>query len=177
VAKIKLYIACSLDGYIARRDGSLDWLDSVDHPEGVDYGYGDFYSGIDTVVMGRKTYDEVLGFDVDWPYPDCRTYVVTSDSNFKAKTENTHVLTEINRHILQELRKASLKNIWLVGGGELIKSFLEIGAIDEMVISVFPAVLGSGIPLFPEGSEETQFTLNGAHTFDSGVVNLYYVKK
>lgn len=86
--KTKLFIATSIDGYIARKDGTLDWLDAIPNPDQLDYGYYAFYETVDTILMGRKTYEEVLGFGVDWPYPDCKTYVVSSNP-VDLKTENT----------------------------------------------------------------------------------------
>lgn len=92
--KVKLYIATSLDGYIARKDGALDWLDNIPHPENEDYGYQEFYDSIDTVIMGRGTYEVVLGFDVDWPYSTCTTLVMSSTYDAPITTPNTKVVNQ-----------------------------------------------------------------------------------
>ncbi len=92
--QVRLYIACSLDGFIAKKDGSLDWLDAIENPNEDDYGYNDFYSRIDTIVMGRKTYEEILGFGVEWPYNDCQTYVVSS-KDLKISTDNTTLISDL----------------------------------------------------------------------------------
>ncbi|NBC08920.1 MAG: hypothetical protein GVY26_17145 [Bacteroidetes bacterium] len=93
---IKLYIATSIDGYIARPNNQLDWLAKLPNLDKTDYGYQDFYAGIDTVVMGRKTYEEVLGFDVDWPYAECTTYVATTRKDYVLSTPNTELLPLLN---------------------------------------------------------------------------------
>ena len=77
--KLKLYIAASLDGYIARPDGSLDWLEGLPNPKKIDYGYQKFYQSIDMVILGRVTYEEILGFGVDWPYGGCKAWVVSQN--------------------------------------------------------------------------------------------------
>lgn len=177
MTKIKLYIATSLDGYIAREDGALDWLDAIPNPEKIDYGYTDFIKTIDTVIMGRKTYEEVLGFGVDWPYPDSTTYVLTSDVNYRTKTENTKVLNEVSIETIELLKKQSKKDIWNIGGGEVITAFLNLGQIDEMILSMIPVILGSGIPLFPGSPKETSFELTDTCAFDTGIVNLSYKRK
>lgn len=172
----RLFIATSIDGYIAREDGSIDWLDSITHPEGVDYGYHAFMEQIDTVVMGRKTYEDVVGFDVDWPYGGCNTVVVTSSKSLTVSTPNTHLIHGMTETDIATIKRLSQKDIWIVGGGELIASFLNAGLIDSMLISVIPVVLGSGRPLF-RGGIETNFDLVSTESFSNGVVNLVYSKQ
>jgi dihydrofolate reductase len=174
--KIKLYIATSLDGYIAREDGSLDWLNNISNPDNTDHGYNEFYSEIDTLILGRKTYEEILGFDVEWPYGNSLSYVVTKDKSFKIKTEKTEIVTSIDRKFIQYLKNHSKKDIWLVGGGKLISRFLELDAINEMILSIIPIILGKGIPLFPYGSSETRFRFVKSDTYNTGIVNLFYEK-
>jgi dihydrofolate reductase len=151
MTKIQLYIATTLDGFIAREDGSLDWLE-FPNPNDIDHGYNDFIKGIDTVIMGRKTYDEVLGFGVEWPYSNCKSYIVSRDNNYKVKTINTELVHNINNDIIKKLKAKSNKNIWLVGGGSLITQFLNESAIDEMILSIIPTILGKGINLFPNST-------------------------
>lgn len=177
MSEIKLYIATSLDGYIAREDGSIDWLDAVPNPDQIDHGYAEFYETIDTVILGRKTYEVILGFGVDWPYPDCKTYIVTSDSDYQVKTENTEVLNEVSREQVDLIKRHSQKNIWIVGGGKVITAFLNLGQVDEMILSVIPTILGKGIRLFPDSPRETSFELINVQAFETGAVNLTYRKK
>ncbi|WNJ17819.1 dihydrofolate reductase family protein [Pontibacter sp. G13] len=177
MANFRLFIAQTLDGYIARPDGKLDWLDQLPVPEGEDYGYGEFYEGIDTIVMGRTTYEEVLGFGVEWPYADCQVFVLTSNEDFQPSTPNTQVLAELDADTIDILRTTSMQGIWIVGGGQVIRSFLNLDAVDEMVLTIVPVILGAGIPLFPAVSQETWFELDRVDSFETGVVNLYYQRK
>lgn len=177
MAKIQLYIAMSLDGYIARNDGGLDWLDGLDNPDKTDYGYGDFITGIDLIIMGRKTYDIVCGFDMPWPYKDIKTYVVSRHSQVKIKTPLTFHLDHMDSKQLDKLRNDSAKNIWLMGGGELVSAFLDLRAVDEMILCLIPVILGRGIPLFPGSSEESSWRLSEATPYKSGAVILTYHRK
>lgn len=173
--KCKLYIATSIDGFIARADGSLDWLDAVPNPDKLDYGYYAFYDTVDTLIMGRKTYEEVLGFGVDWPYPDCKTYIVSSNE-VVIKTENTYLINNPLEGKVKEWKKEKGKDIWVVGGGVLISSILDLRLIDEMLLTITPVILGNGIPLFPNNPKETKLELVKTEAFDTGFVNLIYRK-
>jgi dihydrofolate reductase len=175
--KIQLYIAVTLDGFIARENGSLDWLLELPNPNKIDHGYGDFIKAVDTLIMGRKTYDVVLGFGIDWPYANCKTYVVTGNPDYKVSTENTFLLHELHTGVIDGLKSESQKNIWVVGGGDLISQFLNEDAMDEMVLCMIPIILGKGIPLFPNEPMETKFDLVKAESFETGIVNLTYRRK
>lgn len=177
MTKIQCYIAQSIDGYIARKDHSIDWLENISVPEGSDMGYSDFYAGIDTVIMGRKTYDEVMGFDVPWPYADAKSFVVTSDKDHKIHTPNTELVHRVDDQFITHLKANSKSNIWLIGGGGLVTQFMKLHALDELIITIIPIVLGGGIPLFPSESPETQFDLIKVSDFGNGAVALHYVKK
>ena len=174
--KIQCYIATSIDGYIARKDNSIDWLDIIPIPEGSDLGYTDFYASIGTVIMGRKTYDEVMGFDVPWPYADVKSYVVTTDTNYKVKTPNTHLVHQVDQNFIEEIKGEIDKNIWLIGGGGLVSQFMKLYALDELILTIIPIVLGSGISLFPDNPPETQFNLTKFQDFGNGAVMLNYQK-
>jgi len=183
MTKIKLFIATTLDGFIAREDGSLDWLSgsNADSPQleekptnENDGGYGEFLSTIDLVVMGRSTYEEILGFGVEWPYSNFRSYIVTSKKNYETKTDNTYTLNGIEQNAIAKIKSESKKSIWIVGGGNIITQFLNHDAIDEMTLNVFPIILGKGIRLFPDEPKETMFELKNIESFNSGFVNLTY---
>jgi dihydrofolate reductase len=173
----KLFIATSIDGFIARENGSIDWLNDMPNPDQLDYGYGDFIATIDVILMGRKTYEEVLGFGVEWPYGNCKCFIVTSKADFQVQTPNTSLLHTIDEAMIQELRSVSKKNTWIVGGGELITAFINCGAIDAMTISLIPILLGKGIRLFPNEPQETLFDLIHVDSFGTCVVNMNYVKR
>lgn len=174
MADCKLFIASSLDGFIAREDGSLDWLDAIGSTETTDAGYTDFISSIDTVLLGRKTYEEILGFGIEWPYKDFKAVIVTSDKNYKATTPNTTVLHEITDQSVKKLKNNSPKGIWVLGGGQLITETLNISAITQLTITIIPIILGKGIKLFPNDPKETKLELINAQSFESGMVNLTY---
>lgn len=189
MSEIKLFIATSLDGFIAREDGSLDWLPGSDPnqdkqtkekevPEsnGNDGGYGKFIADIDLIIIGRKTYKMILGFGVKWPYENCKTYIVTSDPEYQTKTDNTFILNTIDKQSIDRLKSESEKNIWLMGGGQLITQFLNLDSIDEMTLNMISTILGKGIRLFPDTPKETKFKLVNTESFSSGMVNLTYRK-
>ncbi len=177
MSRIQCYIAQSIDGYIARPKGEIDWLDIIPIPENSDLGYGEFYSNIDTVIMGRKTYDEVMGFGVPWPYADAKCYIVTSDTTYQANTPNTHLVHKIDQEFIDQLREQSNQNIWLIGGGSLVSAFMKLDALDDLLLSIIPIVLGEGISLFPDKPKETQFDLKKVDDFGNGAVMLTYSKK
>jgi dihydrofolate reductase len=175
--KILLYIAVTLDGFIAREDGSLDWLLELPNPNKIDHGYDDFIREVDTLIMGRKTYEVVLGMEIGWPYANCKTLVATGNRDYKVRTENTFLLHELHTGVIGRLEPEGQKNIWVVGGGDLISQFLNEGAIDEMVLCMIPLILGKGIRLFPNEPTETKFDLVKAEPFETGIVNLTYRRK
>jgi dihydrofolate reductase len=177
MSKIHLFIATSLDGFIARENGSLDWLVNIPNPSQTDHGYNEMIENTDVIVMGRKTYDEVLGFGIDWPYENCKTFVVTGKQDFIPSTGNTFILNNIDLGVVDFLKNQSSKNIWLAGGGSLVTQFLNLDAIDEMTISVVSLVLGKGIRLFAGEPAETQFETVKTELFDTGIINLVYKKK
>ena len=174
--KTVLYIATSLDGFIARPDGNLDWLTSMPNPQKGDYGYTDFLNTVGTTIMGRKTYNEIIGFGIDWPYMELDSYVVTSDKKLKIQSPKTQVLTEKIKDFVNEIKNKTDKDIWLIGGGQLITKFINEGLLDKMIISVIPKIIGEGIPLFADKPKETNWKLIEVESFDTGVVNLTYEK-
>ncbi|HBL35084.1 MAG TPA: riboflavin biosynthesis protein RibD [Porphyromonadaceae bacterium] len=173
--KIKLYIAASLDGYIARHDGDLDWL-IKDYPITPDfnYGYNDFFESIDTIIMGGRTYREILYMDVVWPYKDKTTYVVTR--NPVIPKDNINFITENIIETIHELREENGKDIWLVGGGELITMLLNQDLVDEMIITYIPVIIGNGISLFPNNPKESKWNLQRNMGYENGVLHVVYSK-
>ncbi|WP_028543258.1 dihydrofolate reductase family protein [Paenibacillus taiwanensis] len=154
--KVVLYIAMSLDGYIARPDGAIDWLNDIEM-DGGDGGYSTFYSTVGTVVMGRLTYDVVLGLSDDFPYADKPCYVLSRT----AQPPAPHVTftDESIQTLIPRLKDTSNGDVWLVGGGQLVHAFLEAQLLDELRITIIPKVLGDGIPLFPQGTVPCTFHL------------------
>lgn len=167
--KVILYIATSLDGFIARPDGRIDWLENAPNPTQTDYGYALFLAGIDTTLMGNSTYKTVLGFDIPFPYPDKENYVFTRNANVK-KAEYVQFISENIPAFVQHLKAKKGKDIWLIGGGEINTLLLNAGLIDEIMLTQMPVLIGEGIPLFAKGAKETLFELTYTQTFESGAV-------
>jgi dihydrofolate reductase len=163
--KIKLFIASSLDGHIAKEDGSVDWL-----PENVDSGYGSFYSSIDTILMGKKTYEQILTFG-KYPYKDKTSYVFTRNTN-KQKDENVEFTSDVEEFV-EKLISSSGKDIWLVGGSDIASTFLNHKLVDELILSVIPVVLGKGIPLFNNIKEEIKLELTKTTEY-AELIELHY---
>lgn len=171
--KIILYIATSLDGRIAEPDGGLDWLTGFPNPEKTDYGYKNLLASVDTVIMGGKTYRELLNMDVIWPYLEQMTYVVSRHD--WGEKENIKFITENIIETISELRSKEGKDIWLVGGGELVSMMLTADLIDEMQICYIPVILGKGIPLFPEQPKESKWKITGSKVYESGILKVDYL--
>lgn len=173
--KVVLYIAMSLDGYIATTSGSVDFLDDFQEAGEGDYGYQDFVSTIDTCLMGSNTYKAILGFGYPWPYMDQQTYVITSNPDFVLDSPQTTVLSQAIKTSIQELKKQeSTKDIWLVGGGKLVQYLLNEELLDRMIITITPKLLGDGIRLFPEQITPSNWKVVEQASFDSGMVMLTY---
>jgi len=171
-----LYIATSLDAFIARPDGNIDWLTSIPSPQTGDYGYAEFLKSIGTTIMGRKTYNEIIGFGVDWPYIGLDSYIVTSDKELKIQSPETYLLTEKIKDFVAKTKSKANKDIWLIGGGQLITTFINEGILDKMIITIIPKIIGEGIPLFADKPIESNWKLIETKSFDTGVVNLTYEK-
>jgi dihydrofolate reductase len=166
--KIVLYIACSLDGYIAGSDDDISWLFDDD-----DYGYHDFLASVDTVLMGRRTYDLALRMG-PFPYAEKECYVFSR--SLMGGDENVEFVDLPVKQFVGQLREREGKDIWLVGGSELISNFMAAGIVDEFIVSVHPIVLGSGIPLFRTGTPTCQLRLEGVRSFPSGLVQMQYLR-
>ena len=170
--KVIVHIAASADGYIARADGDIEWLTSRPAPKGF-YGMNAFMKTIDTLVMGRLTYEAGLRLGGTFD-PKRPTFVFsrgTPPTDIPAGVE--FVRGEIGPFV-QRLRERPGMDIWLMGGGDLIVSFLDAAAIDEFVVSVVPVFIGDGIPLIARRPRLTQLTLQSVERFDDGLVQLRY---
>lgn len=173
--KIKLYIAASLDGYIASTDDDLDWLTEYPNPSNSDYGYKDFLTTVDTVVMGGRTYRWLICSDMVWPYKGMDTYVISH--NTWENKENIHFITENIVESVAGLREKEGKDIWLVGGGEIISMLLNAHLVDEIQLFYIPIMLGQGIRLFPEKYKESRWNLVESKAYDNGVLEAKYQQK
>jgi dihydrofolate reductase len=175
--KIIVHIATSADGFIARRDGSFDWLDRP-RPKG-NYGMAEFYRSIDTILWGRKTCDMALEFQkkgVSGTAFDTRVknYVFTRSLPSSAAPAGVEFVSEPIKAFATRLRQKKGKNIWIMGGAGIIASFLDAGEIDEFVISVIPTFIGEGIPLTAPSRRTVPLKLIASTKFTDGVVKLHY---
>lgn len=171
--KVILYIAMSLDGYIAHSDDDISFLDRVAVP-GEDYGYGDFVAGIDTVIVGHRTCEKVVSMGYPFPHADKQTYVYTRRPQPDMGNVRFYAgdLGELVRH----LRTQPGKSIFVDGGAEVVHQLMLQDCIDEWYIAVIPVMLGEGIPLFRSGRPEKVLRLAGHRAFVSGLVQLHYVR-
>jgi dihydrofolate reductase len=167
-----VHIASSADGYIARPDGDLAWLTSRPAPKGF-YGMNAFMKTIDTMVLGRKTYEAslLLGAKFDAKNP---TIVFSRHAPPADVPSGVEFVSGAIGPFVSRLREQPGKNIWLMGGGDIIASFLDAQAIDEFVISVIPAFIGDGIPLIARRHRHLPLELHSVERFEDGVVQLHY---
>lgn len=171
--KVKLYIAASLDGKIAKPDDSVAWLESILNPDQTDYGYKDFYNSVDTTIMGNKTYQAIRNFDTPFPYLDKTNYVFTRNTELKNNEYVEFVSREVDSFI-QKLKKQEGKDIWLIGGGSFSTFLLNEDLVDELQIFIMPIVIGEGIPLFEGSVREIVFKLEESFAYSNGVQLLRY---
>ncbi|MDF2943178.1 MAG: hypothetical protein K0S01_2036 [Herbinix sp.] len=169
--KVILYIAQSLDGYIAREDNDISWL-SVVEQKNEDYGYGDFIKSIDTVIMGRKTYEKVLSFGIEFPHKDKKCYVLSK--THKGSDQNVQFYNDSVDELISNLRSEEGDDIFIDGGAEVVKEFRNSNLIDEYILSIIPIFLGKGIRLFKESEIENKLKLMDSKTFVTGLVQLKY---
>ncbi|MDX2188969.1 MAG: dihydrofolate reductase family protein [Bacteroidota bacterium] len=169
--KVILYISMSLDGFIARQNDDIEWLSLVEK-KGEDYGYNEFYNTIDTVIMGRRTYEKVLSFGIDFPHRNKKCFVFSS-----AKTFIDPYVTFVDQSPeiwLKKYKTTEGGDIYCDGGATLVHTLLKYGLIDEMVISIIPILLGEGKRLFSRHLPENSVKLINSNTFDTGLVQLTY---
>lgn len=171
-ATFRLYMAVSLDGFVADGEGGVDWLDAFDDAddEAVDYGTDAFMQAIDVLIMGRATYDQISGFEV-WPYDGKRVFVLTSHPIADAP-EGVEATSDV-AGLIAELRDDAAQ-VWIVGGPSTAAALRTLGALDTVELFIMPMLLGAGVRLFGEEAEPLPLTLRSSHTYPNGVVNLVY---
>lgn len=171
--EIILFIATSLDGFIAKEDDDLRWL--METETGGENGcYAEMYESIDTVIMGKRTYDWILNETDSFPYPDKKCYVFTSSET--GSNEHVEFVNEDVAQFTKKLKEQEGSKIWVVGGGHLLVNFLKENLIDEYIITITPHILGTGIPLFKEKNPEIDLTLLNAKHYGQFVELHYKIK-
>ena len=174
--KMSVYIATTIDGYIAKKDDGLDWLETFSPPlddPNEDYGFKKFMSQIDALVMGKNTYKIAASSDY-WPYEGKR--VVVLSSTLSSVCDKAEIYTGDIQYLVEKLHADGIRHIY-VDGGKTISQFLNAGFIDELIISVIPVILGSGIPLFNNVLHESWCRLISSRSYSNGLIQLQYEVK
>lgn len=177
IKKNSVFIATSLDGYISDKNGGIDWLNTIPNPNNDDMGYESFINRIDAIVMGRKTFETVLSFGIDWPYKK-PVFVLSQKikevpANLKSKV---FLLQGTLTEILQHLHDQGFDRLY-IDGGTTIRSFLKKDLIDEMILTTIPVLLGGGSPLFSELPNALKFELIESKTYLGQVTQSHYKRK
>ena len=173
--KIKLFIASSFDGYIARNNDDVDWLFTA-----MDYGYKKFYDSIDTIIIGRKTFDISIKLNNEInPYKDKKSFIFTRNPEYKINDNNNENVEIIcNQNIIKFIKSLinyDGKNIWLVGGSEIISLLFNNKLVHDIIVSIHPIILGEGISLFKNIMvKDTKLKLIRSNVYDSGLIQTHY---
>lgn len=171
--KLILYIAMSLDGFIATKDDKLDFLSLVEQ-EGEDYSYSDFVNTVDTVIIGRRSYEKVLSMGYDYPNANKEIYVITHAE--RPAEGNLKFYNGELKTLVAELKNKVGKNIYVDGGAVIVNELLMDNLIDEFYISVIPVLLGDGISLFNGGRPQLNLKLVSSKSYNKGLVQLHYTR-
>ncbi|WP_392562162.1 dihydrofolate reductase family protein [Orbus sturtevantii] len=171
--KTTVFIAQSLDGYIATNNDEVDWLYDIEGKG--DNGYQVFYDSIDTVIMGKRTYDWIVKNTETYPYNNKQSYIITHQQD--SPTNDIHFLNKSLEQSLQTIKLQKGQGIWIVGGGQLISYLLKIGYIDEIKITVAPIILGTGIPLFQNISKQVNLHFEKVMTYGQFIELTYTTKR
>ncbi len=173
--KVKYGVGVSLDGYIAAPDGSVDWLHrATRNAKGEDFGMREFFRSIDTVLMGRKTYEIALKMGMGkGGYSGMKTFIF-SRTWPPGERDGVEFVSGDPGELMARLKQQPGKDIWLCGGGELTREFLKAGALDEVILGIVPVLIGAGRPTFPPGFPETEVELVEVKQYKGGVVGLTY---
>lgn len=175
--KVIVYIASSLDGFIAKPNDDLGFLSIVEQ-EGEDYGYAAFMKTIGTVIEGRRTYDWLMNVVPTYPHADKEAYIITR--THRPSIGQTHFYTGPIDHLIERLKRVTIGNdqearhIYVEGGSQILNLMLNQGLIDEIIVSIIPILVGDGIKLFEVGIPEQRLQLLSSKSFESGLVQLHY---
>ncbi|WP_271252389.1 dihydrofolate reductase family protein [Pseudanabaena sp. Chao 1811] len=167
MGKLILYIATSLDGYVARSSGAVDWLFTDQ-----DYGYEAFYETCDRLLMGRTTYEQIKSWG-DYPYPDKQGFVFSRNIQQDRDDNVTFVSSDLVSFV-NNLKNQDGKDIWLVGGAAIAKTCLENNLVNKLILSIHPIILGEGIALFPPPLPTLNLKLEDLQVFNTGLVQITY---
>jgi dihydrofolate reductase len=172
-----VFVAKSLDGFIADKNGGLVWLQSTPNPDQLDMGYEKFIGGVDAIVMGRNTFETVCGFDIEWPYSKPVFVMSRTLDSLPEKYQNNAALVKGTiSEILNELEQKGYTSLY-IDGGTTVQSFLKEDLIDEMIITTIPILLGGGVPLFSDLTGKLEFEHVESQVFLNEIVQDHYRRK
>jgi dihydrofolate reductase len=167
--RTKYYVACSLDGYISRPDGGVDWLFTDQ-----DYGMAEFFRSVDIAVMGRRTWEKVEDLAPGRRFgPDIDCFVF-SRTMPEGVSKGVHFVSGDVGEWLWTIRQQEGKDIWIVGGGDMVRSFLDQKLVDEIILSIHPCLLGDGVRLFAERYPQSELELTACRPYSTGMIQLFY---
>ena len=166
MARTQLYIAQSLDGYIADESGGVEWLES--RGAGADFGYAEFLDQVGAIAMGAATYEQIVGWDIDWPYPGKPTWVFTHRTLDVPDDADVRFTDRTAAEVVAEIERETESNVWLVGGGELARQWVDERVLDELILFVVPLLLGGGVRLFGD-TRETDLELTDVRFVSEGL--------
>lgn len=169
-ARVRLYVATSIDGFIADAEGGVDWLEPY---QPASYGYREFMQEVGAVVIGRRTFEQIATFGDRWPYAEKRTIIVASQS-LRALPPNGTAVSGGIAAAVKAAREQSSRDVWVVGGAVTMRSAIDAGLVDLIDIFIVPVLLGRGIPLLGSLHVPRTLDLDGITTFQDGVVKLRY---
>ena len=177
VKRNSIFIAASIDGYIADKNGGIDWLNSIPNPDNIDMGYNDFISQTDAIVMGRNTFETVCSFDIDWPY-QIPVFVLSNTMSMipEAYQSKANLVRGTPENIIRSIHEMGYYRLY-IDGGKTIQSFLKEDLIDEMIITTIPFLLGDGIRLFAGLRERLEFECVNSKLFLDKIVQNHFVRK
>ena len=170
--RVILYIAMSLDGYIATKNNELDFLSQVE--DGQDYSYNDFVNSVDTVIVGRKSFDKVISMGLTYPHTNKELYIITHTARPAVGT--TEYYTGNLKELVHDLKAKEGKSIYVDGGAEVVNELLLENLIDEFYISIIPTLLGDGISLFKCDRPDLKLKFISSKSYNKGLVQLHYTK-
>jgi|TARA_B110000116_G_C16520594_1_gene439784 dihydrofolate reductase len=172
--KNSVFIATSLDGYIADKNGGIDWLNSIPNPDNDNMGYVDFTNKIDALVMGRVTFETIVGFDVNWPYKKPVFVLSNTLKDIPQSHKEKVFLTKGTlRDVLDQIHEKGFYRLY-IDGGTTIQNFLKEDLIDEMLLTTIPILLGGGVSLFSELQNEMKFELIGTKIYLNQITQNHY---
>lgn len=173
---ISYYLATSVDGYLAREDGSVDWLNPFQSKINTPYDYEVYYNSVSTVLMGRKTWEVSKSFE-ESPFMAKKRIIISKSKNKTDFANDCEVYDKINLELIEKIKSEANGKVWLVGGASIASQLNELNCLDEIVQTIVPVMIGRGIPWFDKQNSDTQWDLKDVFKAENGIVQLIYNRK